>query len=203
MIIEIRELNKKDYSKAIQFAIKGMHLDWYLDEGYLLNLYGKYFWYLEMNRATQAMGAYVDDKFVGVLLADIKGEKKLYHSLWKTIFIKVFDTLQNLVAKDGVSSYDGANKAMFQQYTTSHAPDGEIIFLAADPDCKVKGVGTALLSEFEKREKGKEIYLYTDNTCTYQFYEHRGFARVGEKDIVVDIRDKKVPLVCLLYSKTI
>ncbi len=33
-------------------------------------------------------------------------------------------------------------------------PDGEIVFLAADPGCKVKGVGTALLSAFEAEETG-------------------------------------------------
>ena len=41
-----------------------MHFD-------LLNLYAKYFWGMELNRATKAYGAYVGDQFVGVLLADI------------------------------------------------------------------------------------------------------------------------------------
>lgn len=31
MNIEIKSLRKKDYKKAIQFAVKGMHFDWYLD----------------------------------------------------------------------------------------------------------------------------------------------------------------------------
>ena len=31
-------------------------------------------------------------------------------------------------------------------------------FLAANPDLKIKGIGTKLLTEFEK-EKGKEIFL--------------------------------------------
>ena len=31
MRIEIRDLRKKDYKKAIQFAITGMHFDWYLN----------------------------------------------------------------------------------------------------------------------------------------------------------------------------
>lgn len=31
MEIEIRDsLQRKDYKKAIQFAIKGMHFDWYM-----------------------------------------------------------------------------------------------------------------------------------------------------------------------------
>ena len=76
MNIEIKDIRKKDYEKAIQFAIKGMHFDWYLNNKFLLNAYGRYFWYLEVNRATQILAAYVGDKFVGVLLAEIKGEEK-------------------------------------------------------------------------------------------------------------------------------
>ena len=41
--MEIRTLAKKDYKKAIQFAIKGMHFDWYMGNRTILQLYGQYF----------------------------------------------------------------------------------------------------------------------------------------------------------------
>lgn len=91
---------------------------------------------------------------------------------------------------------------MLAKYKEDNDPDGEIVFLAADSDAKIKGIGTALLSELEQREKGKTIYLYTDNACTYQFYEHRGFTQSVEKDIIVDMGTKRVPLKCFLFSKT-
>jgi len=59
-----------------------------------------------------------------------------------------------------------------------------------------------LLNELEQREKNKEIYLFTDDQCTYQFYERRGFERAGEKDIVLEL-GKKIDLKCLLYRKRI
>ena len=92
---------------------------------------------------------------------------------------------------------------MLDNYKRENNPDGEIRFLVANPNIKVKGIGTMLLNELEKREKGKEIYLFTDDKCTYQFYEHRGFDKVGEKNIELDMNKKKVPLKCLLYSKKI
>lgn len=46
---------KKDYKKAIQFAITGMHFNWFMDNRLLLNLYGRNFWYMEVNRATQVI----------------------------------------------------------------------------------------------------------------------------------------------------
>lgn len=201
MILKIDKLKKKDEKKAIQFAVKGMHFDWYLDRKWLLNLYGRYFWYLETSRATQMFAAYADDVFVGVILAEIKGELKLNRSFCRNIYVQFIDWVQRIFFKESVGIYDEINRKMLEQYLKTNNPDGEIIFLAVDKDCGIKGIGSMLLAELERIENGKKIFLFTDNACTYQFYEHRGFDRVGEEDIVLDIDNKKVPLTCLLYSK--
>lgn len=201
MELTLRKLRKQDESAAIQFAIKGMHFDWYMDNKAALNLYGRYFWYLETSRATQMIAAYADNKFVGVILAEIKGEKKLKHSFWRKTYVAFFTFIQKVLLKEGVGVYDEANRKMFQNYVKNNSPDGEIIFLAADPDCGIKGIGTKLLTALERREPGKEVYLYTDNACTWQFYEHRGFERVGEENITLELGKKSVPLTCLLYRK--
>ena len=101
MQIEIKELKKQDYNKAISFAIKGMHFDWYLDNKLLLHLYGRYFWYLEMSRATQVIAVYAGNMLAGVLLAEIKGETKHHRSIWKSLYVKAFDVLQNTFYKGG------------------------------------------------------------------------------------------------------
>lgn len=201
MKLELREFEKCDYKKAIQFAIKGMHFDWYMDSKLLLNLYGRYFWDMEMGRATQAIAVYYGDEFAGVLLCEINGEPKKYRSVWKRIYVSIFDFLQKIFVKGGAGVYDEANKEMFKNYCKENKPDGEIIFLAANPDIQVKGIGSMLLAELERREPGKKVYLYTDNACTYQFYEHRGFELAQSKDVVLKIGAKTVPLRCLLYSK--
>ena len=53
-----------------------MHFDWYLDHPFLLDMYGRYFWYMEITRATQVIAAYAGDELAGILLADIRGEEK-------------------------------------------------------------------------------------------------------------------------------
>lgn len=198
--MEIKELKKKDHKKVIRYAVKGMHFGLYLKNKFLLNSYGKYFWYLEYTNATQIIAAYEGDKLLGVLIADMKGEKKPYKSFRKKLYIKLIDFIQKLFFKGGVMPYEEANKEMFRAYSKRYTPDGEIRFLAADPEAKVKGVGTMLLNELAQRENGKEIYLFTDDQCTYQFYEHRGFERIGEKDIVLEL-DNTINLKCLLYRK--
>lgn len=154
-----------------------------------------------MTRATQVIAAYYGNEFAGALLCEIKGEKKKYRSFWKTVYVKIFDFLQNAFVKGGVGVYDEANREMFRDYCSKNAPDGEIIFLAANPDIEVRGIGSFLLQELERREKGKKVYLYTDDACTYQFYEHRGFERAKQKNVDLVIGSKKVNLWCFLYSK--
>ncbi len=201
--MELKEIEKEDFQKAVRFAITGMHFNWYLDNRFLLNLYGRYFWYMEVTMATQIIAAYENDKFMGVLLARIKNEKPAYKSFWCSLYVKVFDFFQKCFFRGSAGEYEKCNKEMLAEYKENNCPDGEIVFLAADPDTKIKGIGTALLSELERREKGKTVYLYTDNACTYQFYEHRGFERSVEKDIIIDMGTKRVPLKCFLFSKKI
>ena len=202
-MIEIREIRRQDYPKARQFAIQGMHFQWYMESKLLLNLYARYFWDDELNRATRVYGAYVNGTFAGVLLADMKGESKRHYSVWRAAYVRFFDCLQHLMAGKGVDAYDQANNDMYKSFCEQNTPDGEIVFLAADPESKVRGIGTALLSALEADEPGKLVYLYTDNACTYQFYEHRGFKREQARSITMDLGGKQIPLDCLLYAKKI
>ena len=198
--MKIKKLNRKDFSKVIQYAIKGMRFDEYLKSNFLLQAYGRYFWYLEYTNATQVIAAYEGNELLGVLVADMKGYPKPYKSIWKGLYVKLVDVIQKKFFGGGVMPYNEANEAMYAKYTKQNTPDGEIRFLAANPDSKVNGVGTFLLNELAKREQGKEIYLYTDTNCTYQFYEHRGFERVGEQEIMLELQDG-VDLKCLMYRK--
>lgn len=201
MNIQIKEMEKKDFSKAIDFAIEGMHFSRYIDNKLILRLYGRYFLYLELERATQVFAAYMGNRLVGILMADIKGESRLYSSFMRKFYVKIAKIIMRAFVQGGTNIYDEANKLMFEEYLKKSNPDGEICFLAADPTIQGKGIGTLLLKELGKREKGKLIYLYTDDNCTYQFYEHKGFERAEEKVIKMEIGGKTVPLTCLLFSK--
>lgn len=203
MDLEIRELKKLDYKKVIQYAIDGMHLNWYLENRVILNLYGRYFLYLEMMKATHIFAAYYGDELAGVLMCEMNGRQPKHRSFWKALYVKFVDFIQKTFVKEGVETYDEANKEMLADYTEKYHLDGEIVFLAANPKIKVKGIGTFLLKELESKETGKRVYLYTDTGCTYQFYEHRGFERVGEKEVALEIGKKKVEITCLLYSKVL
>ena len=159
---------------------------------------------MEMGRASQIIAAYYGDELVGVLLAKMKGEPKAHTSFWESMYVRIFDWIQHCFAEEGVGPYDSANRDMLKSLSEKNKLDGEICFLAANPNLKIKGVGSLLLAELEKREPGKQIYLFTDSNCTYQFYEHRGFERVREKKVTLGLDEKgNVGISCYLYSKVI
>lgn len=201
--LELRRLAKKDHKKAIQFAIEGMHFDWYVDSKLLLNLYGRYFWYMELGNATQIIAAYNDDRLAGVLLCEMKGEPKASHSLWRAAYVGFFNLMQRIFLRGGAGVYGNTNEEMFQAYSRGNSADGEIRFLAVDLKAGVKGVGTFMLEELARRERGKKVYLYTDDGCTYEFYDRRGFDRAEERTVDLVYGSKKVRLRCFLYSKVL
>lgn len=180
-----------------------MHFDWYLDNRLSLYAYGRYFWYLELSRATRIYSAYADGEFAGVLLAEIYGESRAHSVFTEKLYVKIMHTVQLLLFRDGAGVYEETVREQLGRYLPENRPDGEIIFLAADPALKGKGIGTALLGRLEKDMKGKKLFLVTDDACSYGFYEHRGFDRADEKDIIMKMPKGEIPLKCFIFDKEI
>lgn len=201
MTITIQSIEKRDFDQARRFAVHGMNLDWYATSKLELYLYSKYFWYLELTKATRVLGAYREEKLLGVLMVDMKGRPKAYRSWFAKLFIWTSELLIHAFYGRASNAYDSANAELLGRLTSRTRPDGELNFFAVDPECKGQGIGTLLLDELERREAGKFIYLFTDSGSTFQFYERRGFVTVAFKDITVDIRGQDRPLTCYLFGK--
>lgn len=200
-MIEIRELNRKDTKKIIDFAIQGMDLKRYTKNPLFLKLYARYFWDLESAAATQIIAAYDEDQLVGVLVADMKGEQKLDSPWYTRAYVHVMDFILNRFFSSGQNIYDETNQRMLEELKREQELDGEIRFFAVDPNQKGKGIGTLLLDELKRREAGKRIFLYTDDGCTYQFYDRKGFTKSGDEKISMDFGSGPFHLNCFLYYK--
>ncbi len=200
MKLRTGRLRRKDFREALRFTVIGMQVDQYSDCRFLQNLYGRYFLYMEMQRATRLIAAYEDGKLTGLIMADIEGEKKRYGSFGRKLYILTSQFLMGLMMGNGTNSYGDANEEMLNAYRKRSAPDGEIGFLAVDPDLQNHGTGTRLVKALQKQLPDKELYLYTDDNCTYQFYDHRGFTLEETRKITMDLQGKQVPLTCMLYS---
>lgn len=199
--MEFKPLRRRDYGKIQKFAITGMHLSKYTSNRFELYFYAKYFWYLELLRATRIYAAFDGEEFAGVLLLDLSGEEKAYRSWWAGKFVAFMEWIMARSYADMSDQYSEANEEMLADYKVSHHVDGELNFFLVNGAIVGKGVGSKLLAEAEKDLRGKRIYLYTDDGSTYQFYDKRGFARVDEKEISMPKDDELVKLTTMLYAK--
>ena len=201
MKIEIGNFERKDYKKAVQFAEVGMHSEWFWPGKALMLADMKYFLYTELLEATQILAARTDGQFAGVLLAAMRGEEKPCRSRSVRRFVRRTDRLLKLFGRGAVGEYEKTAKEQRERSREMLRPDGEILFFAVDPGLKGKGIGSALLAELERREAGRSIYLLTDDACSWEFYDHRGFRQTEQKDIVIEAPKGSVPLRCFVYYK--
>ncbi len=175
-------------------------MEQYSDKRFFQQLYGRFFLYMEIENATRMFTAYEDDHLIGLLTVRVESEKKRYHSLRRRLYLGLSMLMMLFWAGRGTNSYGDANENMLKNYKRHASPDGEICFLAVDPKRMGKGIGTKLLKALERTARGKEFYLFTDDNCTYQFYDHRDFTKEGEEVISMEIEGKQIPLTCMLYS---
>ena len=197
MSIQIKELRTSDYEKAIDFTLIGMHFDAFFEKGSeLARDYAESFWYDELVKSNEIIAAYDEnDEFAGVLLAEIYDKEQSEKPSIPESYLQ--KQMSNPVFSEFDGEYDRVNSEMLSNYRDGNKVDGELCLFAVDPNRKGQGIGSILLAEFEKRAKGKNIFLYTDSNCTYQFYENRGFERVDEREIQLG----EAALSCYLYHK--
>lgn len=198
--IVIREFNIADRAVAARFAMEGMHLDRYVENALERWIYEKYVIREALARSNYLIGAYRDDKLVGFLFGCFKGQPLPYRDSRFIFLQRLFKLLERLSPSSSRGdAYDAANRAM--KASLRSEPDVELVFFAIDPACKRKGVGTKLLAAFERACAGMDMFLRTDDACTYQFYEHRGFMRAAERDVAMGGSKGTFTLKCMMYVK--
>ena len=82
------------------------------------------------------------------------------------------------------STFDQTDEELLKN--AGNAFDAEICFFAVDESTRGTGIGKMLFAkalDYLEQEGTKTLYLFTDSSCTYQFYEKRGMQRLGEKTV--------------------
>lgn len=200
----IRDLRRQDEKKARQFAEVGMHFSRYFTKSWKIHMFSRYFWNSSMQQASQVLAAYTEDgTLAGVLLAEMYGEPKIRQSRAKSVYVSLYQKVRSWRYGKEADAYGKINQEMLNAYQSTNHPEGEILFLAANPEIISHGVGTALVQELRRREPGKTVFLFTDSDCSYGFYDAKGFQRVAEQDAVLTFDGRRYPLTQFLYAKTL
>ncbi|NBK98787.1 MAG: N-acetyltransferase, partial [Erysipelotrichia bacterium] len=130
--------------------------------------------------------ALLNRRIVGVIMARNTHQNGKFHVLLKAKLI--YEYLRLMLTKDGrktmkiFAHYDRINEQLYEQSGKDY--DGEIVLFVVSEYARGKGLGKELFQkakQYLKQQGSETFYLYTDKSCNYQFYEHSGMRRNGEK----------------------
>ena len=140
--------------------------------------------------ATFGRVAVLDTKVVGVIFGYVKGKEPSYRMLLEDGSAHAF-TLLGASERDRmcIHEYFTKQERVYNQLVDglSDNYDGTLDFLILTKEAQGLGIGKklwmALKSYFEENNT-KAIYLYTDEECNFGFYNHQGFTRKCEQNVV-------------------
>jgi ribosomal protein S18 acetylase RimI-like enzyme len=181
--VQYRAFKKEDVKALVRVIIESWDYDKIFSKK-VARHFAHLFLYSELSRKTFARVAEVDGEALGVIIADVKGKDKQFKD--RFYFLKaVWHAFQLCLSKEGRSllKHQGYgtmvnNKEMLNSLNESF--DTEVALFAVSPRAQGLGIGSNLFKYFLDQMKEKRIekfFLYTDTTCNFGFYEHKGLKR--------------------------
>lgn len=168
------------------------------------------FLYFALIQASFSQVAVLDGNTVGIIIGDIKTERKwmqnyvYYSKLIRHGFRLLLSNEGRQVLKHHALEVSKVNEVMLAKQTTNF--DAEVAIFAVSPKTQGLGVGTKLYQYFLDELKARNLpnyYLYTDTSCNYGFYDHKGLQRVAAMKHVIEEPVKKEVELYLYTGKVV
>ncbi len=138
-------------------------------------------------RSTFSEVAVKDGEVIGFVLARAGKASQGTEAKWSAILEEKIEEAKKRDAESAafLAAYDEAeervNTPMLKDSNTDS--DYELVFFAVGDAARGYGVGSKLLTSAQSylsSEGGTTAFLFTDTTCTWEYYERRGMRRVAE-----------------------
>lgn len=208
--ITYREIRKADFESIKNIINESFGLYRYVDNPSVLKSFLNVYLQSCLSEKTFSCVAEKEGKVIGVILGQAKCDYKYFAHLGP-IFAMAFHTVamacKARIYKNNNSDYKRMHQIYHELRSSSGQEfDGVLTLFAVTADCRGLGVGKELvrrLLDYQKNRNTKNIYLYTDSTCNYGFYDNQGFKRLGEKTMQITREHKQVSMDVYLYGYTI
>ena len=196
--MEYKKLDTEDYEKIAKFTAIGMELGVYFKSDKETLDYARFMLYHEILASSSYLALYDNGELVGVLFYDVLKDPKLKLS---PAMQKYHDDFYQKSLKENPDDFTLYPNTVKELRERNNLDEGvEITHFVVDPSKLRSGIGSIIYDEFEKKFKGKKVFLFTDKYCKYTFYEKKGFKKIDEKTIMF-YNDGEVPESVLLYVK--
>lgn len=150
-------------------------------------LMGKIYLYSCLCEQNYNLVAVENDKPVGIIMGNIKSKKLKTPLIYKQKLSQYLEKMQSYnegqFILDFFDEIEKLDKEMLDELGKEY--DGELVFFVIDKNIRGKHVGTTLINNYsiELKNNGcKHIFVYTDESCNFGFYEHYGFVRVNKRE---------------------
>lgn len=208
--IKYRPIAKSDFASIGKIINQAFGLYRYVTDLKTLECFKLQYVYSCLSEATYICVAEQNGEIVGVIMGNAKSDYKilphlkyLLHTIQYGIKMKYYGRK----FKAGIDDYKRLHE-IYHRFSQKHKGefDGVLTLFAVNESCRGLGVGTKLfsgLSEYLKGTNTKRIYLYTDTTCNYGFYEHKGFERLEEQSLAMTKDGNPFEMNVFLYGYSV
>lgn len=205
--IKYRPIQKKDYQAVSEIMNQSFGLFHYVSDKKALESFKKQYIYGCLAEATYTCVADKNGNVIGVIMGHSNNIRRRVSHLGYGINTILYSLKMSYLCKKSkseIQDYKNLHK-IYYQFFQKHKNefDGVLTLFAVDENCRGFGIGKELLSgllEFLRTKNTKKIYLYTDSTCNYGFYEHEGFGRLEEQRLKLTRDAKPYEMDVFLYS---
>lgn len=193
--IRYRPVEKKDYAEIGEIINQSFHLFHYVSDRKTLEAFKLQYIYSCLSEATYTCVAEQNGKVLGVVMGQAQADYNSFTHLpflLKALDYSIKMRFYGRKHKDETKGYQALHQ-IYSDFSKKHQGefDGVLTLFAVNEACRGHNIGGRLLSglfDYFKSQNTKRIYLYTDDTCSYGFYEHKGFQQL-EKQALSLIRD--------------
>ena len=203
MQIELREYQKQDF-KALETIIRETwHYDDFSSPKTAIKL-ARVFLSSCLTNYTFSRVAVMDGNVVGIILANNIAKHKCPLSnrlLQIKSILSLYSTKEGRNVSKIFGNVNGIDKQLLNENNKIYP--AELALFAVSSSCRGKGIGKMLFQstlDYMKQEKLKEIYLFTDTSCNYGFYEHQGMERRLEKKHIFNIKGQQAVMKFFIYD---
>lgn len=197
---KFKSLREEDIEKIIEYTVKGMNYDTYFKTHEEAMRYGKFYVYRDIKRSSNYLALYDGDEFLGVLFYNVLKDPKLTLNSRQQAFYDAYYKKTSEEYPDDFFIYPNAIKEMMIKNNLS-SYDLELTLFVVDQSRTHEGIGSFIYDKFVNMFKGKKAYVFTDEYCTYGFYERKGYKRIDKKHVEYYADEEESYEDILLYGK--
>ncbi len=178
-----RPIKKSDFGSVSSLIEETFELADFVSDKGLLTTFCKSYLYDCLAEATFIEVAEKDKQVIGVIMGNADSEYSYveHANYFFQLGIQKVKILLNKNKKE-LKHYNEM-LAVYDKFYQKHKDkfDGVLTLFAVDESYQGHGIGKQLFTDLEsylKEKKVKRIYLFTDDSCNYGFYEYNGFKRL-------------------------